>query len=147
MVSRADQAQLEKLGRQVLATGEPAEQELDIDDGRENYVLRVLPYRDVTGAINGVVLVFSDVTKIRQAQADVAHKEDIARQRSHEIERLYTTAPVGMALVDKNNRYLKANQRFADAAGLPIDQMIGRPLTDIANGLTERMLVAHRRGF
>jgi len=141
VVSRANQAELEKLGRQVLATGEPVEQELDIDDGRENYVLRVLPYRDVTGAGDGVVLVFSDVTKIRQAQADVVHNEDIVRQRSLEIERLYTTAPVGMALVDRNNRYLKSNQRFADAAGVAIEQIMGRTLTDTANGLTERMLV------
>ncbi len=141
VVSRADQAELEKLGRQVLATGEPIEQELEIDDGREHYVLRVLPYRDVTGADDGVVLVFSDVTNIRQAQADAARKEEIARQRSHEIERLYTTAPVGMALVDRNNRFLKTNQRFADAAGLAIEQVIGRTLTDMANGLTERMLV------
>lgn len=141
VVSRADQAELEKLGRQVLATGNPVEQELDIENGSENYVLRVLPYRDMTAAIDGVVLVFSDVTKIRQAQADVAHKEGIARQRSHEIETLYKTAPVGMALVDRNYRYLKTNQRFADAAGLPIERLMGRTLTDTATGLTERMRV------
>jgi two-component system, chemotaxis family, CheB/CheR fusion protein len=139
VVSRADQAELEKLGRQVLATGNPVEQELDIDGGRENYVLRVLPYRDMTAAIDGVVLVFSDVTKIRQAQADLAQKEGIARRRSHEIETLYKTAPVGMALVDRNCRYLKINQRFADAIGLGIERLMGRTLTDTATGLTERM--------
>lgn len=139
VASRADQAELEKLGRQVLETGNPIEQELGIEDGRENYVLRVLPYRDMTDAIDGVVLVFSDVTKIRQTQADLAHKEGIARQRSHEIETLYKTAPVGMALVDRNYRYLKANQRFADAVGLPIEGLMGRTLVDTATNLTERM--------
>ena len=139
VVSRADQAELEKLCLLVLKTGEPIEQELDIEDGRESYVLRVLPYRDLTDAIDGVVLVFSDVTKIRQAQADLAHNEGIARQRTREIETLYKTAPVGMALVDRNYRYLKINERFAAVTGLPIDTLIGRTLSDTAPGLTERM--------
>jgi len=139
VVSRADQARLEELGRRVLETGEPIEQELDIENGKENYVLRVLPYRDLNGAIDGVVLVFSDVTKIRQAQADLAHNEGIARQRSLEIETLYRTAPVGMALVDRNYRYLKINQRFADLTGYPIEKYIGRTLLDAAPSLTERM--------
>ena len=77
----------------------------------------MLPYRDLNDAIDGVILVFSDVTKIRQAQADLARNEGIARQRSHEIETLYKTAPVGMALVDRNRRYLKINQHFADLTG------------------------------
>jgi two-component system, chemotaxis family, CheB/CheR fusion protein len=83
--------------------------------------------------------VFSDVTKIRQAQAELAHNEGIARRHSHEIETLYKTAPVGMALVDRNFRYLKANQRFADVTGLPIEKLIGRTFFDTATNLTERM--------
>ena len=139
VVSRVDQAELEILGREVLETGIPVEREMEVGGGRENYVLRVLPYRDMTSAIDGVVLVFSDVTKIRQAQADLAHNADIARRRSQEIETLYKTAPVGMALVDRNFRFLKVNQRFADVTGLAIEGVIGRALLDAETSLTERM--------
>src|SRR5581483_4946593 len=97
ITSRAG-GECESLAAKVLETGEPLEQELTLSDSKESFVLRVLPYRSPDNAIDGVILVFSDVTKIRQAQADIAHNEGLARQRSHEIETLYKTAPVGMAL-------------------------------------------------
>jgi two-component system, chemotaxis family, CheB/CheR fusion protein len=139
VVSRTNHRQLEELGHKVLQTGESIEQELNIEDGNESHVLRVLPYRDLNDSIDGVIFVFSDVTKIRQAQADLARNEDIARQRSHEIETLYKTAPVGMALVDRNQRYLKINQHFADLNGQPIEKHIGRSLQEMIPGLSEKM--------
>jgi two-component system, chemotaxis family, CheB/CheR fusion protein len=139
VVSRTDHRQLEDLGHKVLESGEALEQELTIADGGESYVLRVLPYRDLNDAIDGVIFVFSDVTNIRQTQADLARNEGIARQRSHEIETLYKTAPVGMAMVDRNRRYLKVNQHFAELNGQPIEKHIGRTLQEMIPGLSEKM--------
>lgn len=139
VVSRTDQRQLEELSRKVLETGAPIEQELAIEDGKESYVLRVLPYRDLNDTSDGVILVFSDVTKIRQTQADLARNETLARQRSHEIETLYRTAPVGMAMVDRNRRLLRVNRHFADLTGHSVDQLLGRALKDMVPVLAERM--------
>ena len=139
VVSRVDHGKLEALGRKVLEDGESIEDEISLEDGRECYVLRVLPYRDANGAIDGVILVFSDVTKIRQTQADLARKEGIARQQGHEIDTLYKTAPVGMALVDRNRRYLKLNQRFADLTGVSRDSHLGKTITDATPVLADRM--------
>jgi two-component system CheB/CheR fusion protein len=139
VVSRTDHRQLEELGHRVLETGEVIEQELSIEDGEESHVLRVLPYRDLNDAIDGVIFVFSDVTNIRKAQADLARNEGLARQRSHEIETLYKTAPVGLALVDRNRRYLKVNQHFAELNGQPIENHIGRTLHEMLPSLSDRM--------
>lgn len=139
VVSRADHRELEALGARVLKTGEPIEQELLIDDGKECHVLRVLPYRDLNAANDGVIMVFADVTKVRQAQADLARNEDLARQRSQEIETLYKTAPIGLATVDRNMRFLRVNQRFADVAGHEMDALIGRTLEDMIPALAARM--------
>jgi two-component system CheB/CheR fusion protein len=139
VVSRADQHQLEALGNSVLEPGEAIEQELVIDEGKESYVLRVLPYRDLNDAIDGVVMVFADVTKVRQAQADLARNEGLARQRSQEIETLYKTAPVGLAMVDRNRRFLRVNQHFADLAAHSVDVLVGRTLEDMIPALAERM--------
>jgi two-component system CheB/CheR fusion protein len=139
VVSRADHRQLDSLGRQVLETGKPVEQELEIEGGRECYVLRVLPYRDLNDAIDGVILVFADVTMVREAQADLARNEGLARQRSQEIETLYKTAPVGMAMVDRNLRFLRLNQRFADLTAHGLEALAGRALTDVIPALAERM--------
>jgi two-component system CheB/CheR fusion protein len=139
LVSRTDRGLLETLARKVLSTGQPIEQELIIDDGKESFVVRLLPYRDANEAIDGVILVFADVTKIRQTQADLARNEGIARQRSNEIETLYRTAPVGLALVDRNRRYLKINQQFADLNGQTMENHLGRPLKEMAPVLWEKL--------
>jgi two-component system, chemotaxis family, CheB/CheR fusion protein len=139
VVSRVDQQLIDTLAKKVLETDAPLEQELSIDGGQENYMLRVLPYRDGQKAIDGILLVFSDVTNIRQTQADLARNILVARQRSDEIETLYKTAPVGMALIDRNMRFLKINKHFADQTGRPAEHHIGRTLREIAPSLAERM--------
>ena len=139
VVSRADQKLIDTLAKKVLETDAPLEEELSVDGGKENYVLRVLPYRDGQKAVDGIILVFSDVTNIRQTQAALARNETIARRRSDEIETLYKTAPVGMALVDRNQRVLKINQHFAGQTGHAVEDHIGRTLSEIAPALAERM--------
>ena len=139
VVSRADQKLIDTLAKKVLETDAALEEELAIEGGKENYVLRVLPYRDGQKAVDGIILVFSDVTNIRQTQAALARNETIARRRSDEIETLYKTAPVGMALVDRNQRVLKINQHFAGQTGRAVDDHIGRTLQEIAPALAERM--------
>ena len=138
LVSRT-RTEFEPLAQQVLSTGEAVENELTVEETGECYVVRLLPYRAVDDTIDGVVLVFSDVTKIRKAQADIARNEGIARERTNEIETLYKTAPVGMAMVDRNRRYVKINQHFADLNGRPIDQHIGHSLRDAAPELFQHI--------
>ena len=138
LVSRA-RMDFEPLARKVLQTGEPVEHELSIDDGRENYIVRVLPYKAADDTIDGIVIVFVDVTKIRQTQADLLRSEGVTRDRSNEIETLYKTAPVGMALIDRNRRYMKINQRFAEMNGAVIENHVGRALRDIAPELLEKI--------
>jgi two-component system CheB/CheR fusion protein len=139
VASRMEQHKLETLARRVLESGEPIEQELTVEEGKESYVLRILPYRDLNEVVDGVILVFSDVTKVRETQAALARNEGIARQRSLEIEKLYQTAPVGMALVDRNRRFLKINQHFASLNNESIEDPIGRTLADALPKLSEKM--------
>jgi len=120
----------EKWAKEVLTTGDPVEHEFAVNEN--NYVVRVLPYKGVDESVDGVVIVFADVSKVRQAQAEVARNAGLARQRSSEIETLYKTAPVGMALIDRNRRFLKINQQFADLNGQPVEDHIARNLRDMA---------------
>ena len=123
VVSRVDQRRLEQLGRARFSRpGKPSRKSSASTTARNATSFAYCPIATSNDAIDGVILVFSDVTKIRQTQADLARNEGIARQRTHEIETLYKTAPVGMAVVDRNRRYLKINQRFADLTGNPIDE-------------------------
>ncbi len=139
VVSRADQRHIAELARRVLDEKTAIEEEIGIPDTDECYMLRVLPYREVNGSIDGIILVFSDVTKIRQTQADLARNVAIGQQRSHEIETIYKTATVGMALVDRNSRFVKINQQFADLNGASIDDHIGRRLEEMVPAISMRL--------
>lgn len=138
LVSPAGQP-FEKWARQVLETGKPVEHEFTVEEDRESYVVRVLPYRAVDESIDGIVIVFADVSKIRYAQAELARNVGIARQQTSEIETLYKTAPVGMALIDRNRRYLKINQQFADLNGQLVEDHIGRNLRDMSPDLFDKL--------
>ena len=65
-------------------------------------------------------------------------EETIAGQLS-EIEAVYGTAPVGLAFMDRNLRYLRINERLAEINGLPIEAHIGRRGQDLFPLLAEKV--------
>jgi two-component system CheB/CheR fusion protein len=54
--------------RAVLAGGAPIERSLTLADRKSHFLARVIPYRAVGGAIDGVLLTFVDVTNIVAAE-------------------------------------------------------------------------------
>lgn len=49
------------------------------------------------------------------------------------MEAVYDTAPIGLALFDPEEfRYLRMNAREAEMVGLPVENVIGTRVTDIA---------------
>ena len=91
-------------------------------------------------AENGIVVFFRDVTEERANQdASRLQREETERQHA-ELESLYRTAPVGLALFDPVEfRYLKLNDRQAEYYGVPPDQLLGHAVTELAEipGLQE----------
>ncbi len=74
------QGQLIKDVRQVLANGEPLETEITTPDG--HWLLkRIIPFRTEAGKIEGVVLTFTDITRVKAAERALA-------EMNHQLERL-----------------------------------------------------------
>lgn len=67
---------------QVLASGKRIEQEIEVDP--QQWVLqRILPFRAESGTVDGVVLTFTDISAVKQAQAAVA---EMNRQLEQKVE-------------------------------------------------------------
>jgi signal transduction histidine kinase len=101
-----------------------------------NLWLRVQSYP----ADDGIIIFFRDVTEERRAERELQEKRQEAERQRMEIETVYRTAPIGLALFDtKDFRYLRLNDRQAEFFGIPPEQIVGRTLTEMApiDGLRE----------
>jgi PAS domain S-box-containing protein len=95
--------------------------------------LRALPVRDETGSILHWLGVGTDIHDTKMtAEALRLRQQETERQRA-ELETVYQTAPVGLALFDPVEfRCLRLNERQAEIFGLPSDQIVGRTYSEIA---------------
>jgi PAS domain S-box-containing protein len=127
---------LERWMRSV-ATGETYEIEARLVEGKTGearwWWLRALPLRDPAGAIVNWLGVSVDIHDRKTAVDALSQKQlETERQRA-ELETLYRTAPIGLALFDPVEfRYLRLNDRQAEIVGLPPEQVLGKRLTEIA---------------
>lgn len=58
-----------------------------------------------------------------------------SRRQLLELETLYRTAPIGLALLDRDLRFLRINHKLAEIDGVPIDAHIGRTLREVVPGV------------
>lgn len=95
--------------------------------------VRAQPIRDSSGTILHWLGVAIDIDD-RKTFAETLLRKQIETERQRaELETVYETAPVGLALFDPVEfRYLRLNDRQAEIVGLPKDQILGRTLTEIA---------------
>ncbi|WP_207483325.1 PAS domain-containing sensor histidine kinase [Arenibaculum pallidiluteum] len=106
-------------------------------DGR----LRDVLISAVPVVLDGRMLFYSsvmDVTERREAEARLS--DSLAQ-----LEAIFGTAPVGLALVDRGFRFVRINDHLAAAAGLPAEGHIGRTVREVLPDLGEGIEAAYRR--
>ncbi|MFZ2066751.1 MAG: EAL domain-containing protein [Xanthobacteraceae bacterium] len=64
-----------------------------------------------------------------------------------QLRALYEGAPVGLAFVDHNFRYLAVNERLAEMHGLPIAALLGRPVGEVIPDRIEQVEPRVRRAL
>jgi PAS domain S-box-containing protein len=91
-------------------------------------------------AENGIIIFFRDVSENRASQEALRHKTEEVERQHAELETIYRTAPIGLALFDLDDyRYLRLNDRQAAFFGLRPEDIVGRTVTEMApiTGLRE----------
>jgi len=129
-----------------VATGEEYDTEARMIRARDGaarwWWIRARPIRDHAGAILNWLGIAVDIDDRKViAEALLQKQAETERQRA-ELETIYDTAPVGLALFDPVEfRYLRVNNHQAAVIGLPKDEIIGRSVLEIAplKGLKELM--------
>jgi PAS domain S-box-containing protein len=98
------------------------------------------PLRRPDGSLAGAVLTARDETERLRREAEQA--ETLAL-----MDTLLATAPIGLAFMDRELRFVRINRMLADINGVPAEQTLGRPLIEVVPELAESQLPLLRRVF
>ncbi len=110
----------------VLTTLQTRERQLNGANGR-HYQMRILPYSSVSGAVDGVVLTFTDVTQMKEAEQAATDAKVLA-------ESVIESVRDPMLVLDGNARVKSANLAFYHHFGARPGEAANTPLDEIAGG-------------
>ena len=75
--------------------------------------------------------VMIDITGRKEIEDELRMSRAEANARFRELQALYRNAPVGLALLDRDFRYMRVNEFLAELNGMTSDQMLGQGIFDI----------------
>ncbi len=111
--------------REVLRTQSAQERQLS-GAGGHYYQMRILPYRTVHNVIDGVVITFTDVTGMREA-------EQRAQDAKTYAENIVQTVREPLLVLDKDLRVQLANESFYEMFQVSAEETEGRVLYELGN--------------
>jgi PAS domain S-box-containing protein len=139
---------------QRLAAGETVNLETRCvrrDGSLVDVLLNLAPIRDRHGQIATFVATIHDVSdrtrahrQIKDGQTELIESQERSRRQLAELQRIYDAAPIGLAVLSADLRYLRVNLCFAEMNGLGVEDYIGRTIYEIFPGGTDG-IAAHAR--
>lgn len=106
-----------------------------------------LAVRMSPAAWGGLSIWLRDITEQKRTEEKLLENEAVLERHLAEIESIYTDAPVGLAVVDPELRFLRVNRRLAEMNGVPAIEHIGRRLREIVPNLADTVEPLYRRVF
>jgi two-component system CheB/CheR fusion protein len=102
----------------VLDSLVPKEVEVQTRQGAW-FMLRIRPYRTLENVIEGVVVVFFDITEMKRVQQELM-------ETSEKQQVLFDTMPQGVLFQDAGERIIEANPAAQRILGMSLEQMKGK---------------------
>ena len=147
LASRIDYPDLKEDADRVDETLESFEREVVIQATGETYILRIKPYRTTDNRLEGYVLSFVDITQRKNYEETLKRNERALERQYAELENLYDTTPVGLALVDRNLSWVRINDTLARINGFPAADHIGKSFHDLLPELAETLTPPYEKVF
>ncbi len=145
--SKIDYPELREDAARVNETLRTVEREVEVRASGETFLLRVKPYRTVDDRLDGYVLSFFDITSRKSYEETLKRNEQEMARQYAELENLYDTTPVGLALTDADLRWVRVNETMAAINGYPVADHIGVAIHDLLPELRDTVVPIHHLVF
>jgi two-component system, chemotaxis family, CheB/CheR fusion protein len=113
--------------RSVLDSLIPWENEIQTE-GNQWFLVRITPYRTFDNVIDGVVLTFTDITKIKLVEECAQNARELA-------ENIVDTVRDALVALDGDFKIISASRSFYEIFRLSPHDVLGRNLFEVGNGL------------
>ena len=96
--------------------------------------------RDKDGLARGVMEISTDITERKRA-------EEESQKSKHLLEMFVENAPAGLAMFDRNMRYVRVSKKWDEVCRLEGGSIMGKSHYELFPNLPEHWKEAHRRGL
>lgn len=146
----ADPASRPKLREAVAraAAGQAVRYDVDVrmgDDRTRTIDFQIVPIRDAAGRVTHLIPSGVDITDRQAAERALGAGEAEARRQLAELQSTYDNAPIGLAVLSLQYRWVQINERLAEINGIPAADHIGRSLRELLPDLADQGEAVLRR--
>lgn len=106
------------------------------DDYGQQHLVRAFDIR-IAKLGDGFVATWRDITARKQAEIELQENRVQLQQQLAEIEAIYQNAPIGLAVLDSDLRFVRINQQLAQINGYPVEAHLGRTIRDLLPDLAD----------
>ena len=150
-----DRERVIELTHKMMRTGQPAEGEWRVvwPDGSLHWIAsRGQVFMDQSGEPSRMLGVNIDVTESKRAEQALNEMNRVLREQSalvqsrEELLKIFVkNAPAGVAMLDRDMRYLQVSDRWCTDHSFDSSQILGRSLYELLPDLPDRWKEMHRR--
>jgi PAS domain S-box-containing protein len=108
---------------------------LGCDFGQGFLYSRPVPAEDLPAIVSLKPQPYASCPSELLDEGPITSLEALPGQRFAQLQAIYDGAPVGLALLDRNLRYVSLNRRLAQMNGAPLAAHLGRPITELVPDL------------
>lgn len=99
------------------------------------YQWTLTPLLNAEGAVAALMASGVEITARKAFEAEARAAARRANEERALLDTLFNTAPVGIAFLDRELRYVRINERLAQLNGLPVEAHLGRSIHEVLPGL------------
>jgi PAS domain S-box-containing protein len=147
LVHPEDLAEARAAWDRALADGAAYKSDLRVRTAGGEYrwvASRGAPMRGPDGAILAWVGTITDIDDQKRQERRLRRSQRELAATAALLDALQTAAPVGLAFVDRQFRKLRVNEALAKLTGLPVEDQIGRPASEITPDLWPQLEPIYR---